>query len=91
MSGKRDYYKVLGVGRKADDAELKKAFRSLARKFHPDKNPDDSEAEKKFKEVQEAYAILSVPEERRKYDMFGHDRPGGSPFGSGGFQTVNIS
>lgn len=91
MSGKRDYYEVLGVGRKADDAELKKAFRSLARKFHPDKNPDDSEAEKKFKEVQEAYAILSVPEERRKYDMFGHDRPGGSPFGSGGFQTVNIS
>lgn len=91
MSKKRDYYEVLGVDRKASDPELKKAFRSMARKYHPDKNPDDSEAEARFKEVQEAYAILSNPEERRKYDMFGHDRPGGSPWGAGGFQGVNIS
>tara|TARA_Y100001970_G_C14259835_1_gene879252 strand:- start:23756 stop:24919 length:1164 start_codon:yes stop_codon:yes gene_type:complete len=91
MSDKRDYYEVLGIGRKASDSDIKKAFRSMARKHHPDKNPDDPESERKFKEVQEAYAILSNPEERRKYDMFGHDRPGGSPFGSGGFQGVNIS
>ena len=91
MSQKRDYYEVLGVSRKASDTELKKAFRSMARKFHPDKNPDDAEAESRFKEVQEAYAILSNAEERRKYDMFGHERPGGSPWGSGGFQGVNIS
>ena len=91
VSQKRDYYEVLGVSRKASDAELKKAFRSMARKFHPDKNPGDAEAESSFKEVQEAYAILSNAEERRKYDMFGHERPGGSPWGSGGFQGVNIS
>ncbi len=91
MSGKRDYYEVLGLDRKATDDEIKKSFRSMARKFHPDKNPDDPGAEKNFKEVQEAYAILSNPEERRKYDMFGHNRPGGSPFGSSGFQGVNIS
>ena len=91
MSQKRDYYEVLGVNRKASDSDLKKAFRSKAREFHPDKNPDDSEAEARFKEVQEAYAILSNPDERRKYDMFGHDRPGGSPWGAGGFQGVNIS
>ena len=88
---KRDYYEVLGVSRKASDAELKKAFRSMARKFHPDKNPGDAEAESSFKEVQEAYAILSNAEERRKYDMFGHERTGGSPWGSDGFQGVNIS
>lgn len=65
MSTKRDYYEVLGVDRKATEKELKNAFRSKARKFHPDKNPDDPEAEKKFKEVQEAYAILSNPDERQ--------------------------
>ena len=91
MSQKRDYYEVLGVDRKASESDLKKAFRSKARKFHPDKNPEDPDAEARFKEVQEAYAILSNPDERRKYDMFGHDRPGGSPWGSGGFQGVNIS
>ena len=78
------------ASRNASDGDIRKAFRSLARKFHPDKNPDDSDAEKKFKEVQEAYAILSNPEEKRKYDMFGHSGPGGSPFGPGGFQGVNI-
>ena len=84
MSQKRDYYEVLGVNRKASDSDLKKAFRSKAREFHPDKNPDDPEAEARFKEVQEAYAILSNPDERRKYDMFGHDAPGGGAIGPGG-------
>jgi len=91
MADKRDYYEVLGVSKDANEAELKKAFRSLARKFHPDKNPDDAESEQLFKEVQEAYAVLSNPQERRQYDMFGHDSPGGSPFGPGGFQGVNIN
>ena len=91
MSQKRDYYEVLGVDHKVSDSDIKKAFRSKAREFHPDKNPDDPDAEARFNEVQEAYAILSNPDERKKYDMFGHDRPGGSPWGAGGFQGVNIS
>jgi len=91
VAEKRDYYEVLEVPKDADQDALKKSFRSLARKYHPDKNPDDSEAEQLFKEVQEAYAVLSNPEERRQYDMFGHDSPGGSPFGPGGFQGVNIN
>ena len=91
MTEKRDYYDVLGISRNASKNDITKAFRSLARKYHPDKNPDDMEAEKKFKEVQEAYAILSNEEERRKYDTFGHSRPGSSPFGPSGFQGVNIS
>ena len=66
MTEKRDYYDVLGISRNASDSDITKAFRSLARKYHPDKNPDDTEAERKFKEVQEAYAILSNKEERRK-------------------------
>ncbi|MCK5867851.1 MAG: DnaJ domain-containing protein, partial [Candidatus Thalassarchaeum sp.] len=84
MAGKRDYYDVLGVSKDATDTEIKKAFRSLARQHHPDKNPGDDESEKRFKEVQEAYAVLSDMDERRKYDIFGHDQPGGSPFGPGG-------
>ena len=91
MAEKRDYYEVLGVSKDASDGELKKAFRSLARKYHPDKNPDDSDSEHMFKEVQEAYAVLSNPDQRRQYDMFGHDSPGGSPFGPSGFQGVNIN
>ena len=91
MSGKRDYYQVLGVSRDATESEIKRAFRSLARRYHPDKNPDDAEAETKFKQVQEAYAVLSNADQRRKYDMFGHDQPGGSPFGPGGFEGINIS
>ena len=91
MTEKRDYYDVLGISRNASDGDITKAFRSLARKYHPDKNPDDAEAEKKFKEVQEAFAILSNKDERRKYDTFGHSGPGSSPFGPGGFQGVNIS
>ena len=87
----RDFYDVLGVSRGASGDDIRKAYKKLSRKFHPDKNPDDAEAETKFKEVQEAYAVLSNPDQRRQYDMFGHDSPGGSPFGSGGFEGVKIN
>ena len=69
---KRDYYEVLGVSKDADDAAIKKAYRALAKKYHPDMNPGDAEAEKKFKEASEAYAVLSDAEKRRQYDQFGH-------------------
>ena len=84
---KRDYYEVLGVDKNADDATLKKAYRVLAKKYHPDMNPGDAEAEKKFKEASEAYAVLSDPEKRRKYDQFGHAAfdNGGGGGGYGGF------
>ena len=91
MSVKRDYYEVLDIKRDASQSEIKKSFRSLARKFHPDKNPNDPESELKFKEVQEAYAILSNPSEKRKYDTYGHNGPWGSTFGSGGIKGVNIN
>ena len=91
MASKRDYYVILGVDKEASEDQIKQSFRSLARKYHPDKNPNNPEAEAKFKEIQEAYAILSNPEERRNYDLYGHERPGGSPFGSRGFQGVDIS
>ena len=68
---KRDYYEVLGVDKNADDATLKKAYRALAKKYHPDMNPGDKEAEQKFKEASEAYAVLSDPDKRRQYDQFG--------------------
>jgi len=70
---KRDYYDVLGVGRDADDAQIRKAFRTLARQFHPDVNPDDPEAEARFKELAEAYEVLNVPETRAVYDRYGFD------------------
>ena len=91
MGDKRDYYEVLEISKGASDSDIKKSFRSLARKYHPDKNPNNPDAENKFKEIQEAYAILSDPQERNKYDTYGHNRPGGSPFGPGGFQGVNIN
>ena len=72
MADKRDYYEVLGVDKNADDATLKKAYRKLAKKYHPDVNPGDKEAEAKFKEATEAYTILSDPEKRKQYDQFGH-------------------
>lgn len=72
MAEKRDYYEVLGVDRNADEAALKKAYRQLAKKYHPDVNPGNAEAEAKFKEATEAYGILSDPEKRRQYDQFGH-------------------
>lgn len=84
---KRDYYEVLGVDRGADDATIKKAYRQLAKKYHPDANPGDQEAEKKFKEASEAYAILSDSEKRRQYDQFGHAAfdGGAGGAGAGGF------
>lgn len=81
---KRDYYEVLGVPKTADDAALKKAYRVLAKKYHPDANPGDAEAEKKFKEASEAYGVLSDPEKRKQYDQFGHAAFDGSA-GGGGF------
>ena len=88
---KRDYYEVLGVDRNADEAALKKAYRVLAKKYHPDMNPGDAEAEKKFKEASEAYAVLSDPEQRRQYDQFGHAAfEQGGP-GAGGFDGFNFS
>lgn len=79
---KRDYYEVLGVDKSADEATIKKAYRALAKKYHPDVNPGDAEAEKKFKEASEAYAVLSDPEKKRQYDQFGHSAFEG---GMGGF------
>jgi chaperone protein DnaJ len=100
---KRDYYEILGVARSADDAAIKKAYRTLAKKYHPDSNPGDKEAEKKFKEASEAYSVLSDPEKRKAYDQFGHaafesggSGPGGgfggfSGFGGfGGFDTSDM-
>lgn len=82
---KRDYYEVLGVDKNADDAAIKKAYRVLAKKYHPDMNPGDKEAEKKFKEASEAYAVLSDAEKRRQYDQFGHAAFEGGAGGAGGF------
>ena len=79
---KRDYYEVLGVEKTASADEIKKAYRKLAMKYHPDRNPDNPEAADKFKEASEAYACLSDPEKRQRYDQFGHD---GAAFGPGGF------
>jgi molecular chaperone DnaJ len=81
---KRDYYEVLGVDKNADDAAIKKAYRTLAKKYHPDMHPGDAEAEKKFKEASEAYAVLSDPEKKRQYDQFGHAAFDGG-MGGGGF------
>src|ERR671910_3889436 len=87
----RDYYDVLGVDRKASQDEVKKAYRELARKWHPDRNPDDPKAEERFKEIQQAYSTLSDPEKRKQYDAggrfagFGAGRFGGGGFPGGGF------
>ena len=91
MADKRDYYEVLGINKTASDDEIKTAFRQMAKKYHPDLHPDDKDAEAKFKEVNEAYGVLSDPDKRRKYDQFGHAAfdpaaggySGGSPFGGG--------
>lgn len=87
---KRDYYEVLGVDKSADEAAIKKAYRNLAKKYHPDVNPGDAEAEKKFKEASEAYAVLSDAEKRRQYDQFGHAAFEGGA-GGGGFDFTHMS
>lgn len=89
MADKRDYYEVLGVDKNADDAALKKAYRELAKKYHPDANPGDKEAEAKFKEASEAYAVLSDADKRRQYDQFGHAAFDGSS-GGGAYDFSNM-
>ncbi|MBA3423729.1 MAG: molecular chaperone DnaJ [Rubrobacteraceae bacterium] len=96
MATKRDYYEVLGLSREASEAEIKKSYRRLARSHHPDANPDDSNAEERFKELTEAYEVLSNAESRRAYDTYGHQVPrgggaGGYPGGGdsfGGFEDI---
>jgi molecular chaperone DnaJ len=89
MTSKRDYYDILGVGRDADATELKAKYRKLALKYHPDRNPDNKEAEDKFKEAAEAYEVLTDPQKRKIYDQYGHKGLEGSGFsGAGGFEDI---
>jgi molecular chaperone DnaJ len=92
VSSKRDYYEVLGVTREATDREIKSAYRRLAVKYHPDKNPGDAESEERFKEAAEAYAVLSDADQRARYDRFGHAGVGSAPAGAGagfgGFEDI---
>jgi molecular chaperone DnaJ len=90
MSEKRDYYEVLGLSKGADEGEIKKAYRKLALKYHPDKNPGDSAAEEKFKEAAEAYEVLSNPEKKAQYDRFGHAGMGGQGGFGGGMNMDDI-
>jgi molecular chaperone DnaJ len=87
---KRDYYEVLGVSKGASEAEIKKAYRQMALKYHPDKNPDDKSAEEKFKEAAEAYDVLGNAEKKQKYDQYGHRGMGGNGGGYGGGQHMNM-
>ena len=90
MSDKRDYYEVLGVSKSASETEIKKAYRKLALKYHPDKNEGDTAAEDKFKEAAEAYEILSNAEKKSRYDQFGHaGMSGGGGFGGGGGMNMD--
>jgi molecular chaperone DnaJ len=94
MSNKRDYYEILGIEKNADDKQIKKAYRKMAIKFHPDKNPDDSTAEEKFKEAAEAYEVLSDGNKRARYDQYGHagmsGAAGGGGYGGGGMNMDDI-
>jgi molecular chaperone DnaJ len=91
MSQKRDYYEILGISKSADEGEIKKAYRKMALKYHPDKNPGDKEAEDKFKEAAEAYEVLSDSNKRARYDQFGHaGMNGGGGFGGGGMNMDDI-
>jgi len=90
MSDKRDYYEVLGISKSASVSEIKKAYRKMALKYHPDKNPDDSSAEAKFKEAAEAYEVLSNPQKKQRYDQFGHAGVGGAAGGFGGMDMDDI-
>ncbi len=92
MNKKRDYYEILGVSRNATQEEIKKAYRKLARKYHPDLNPNNKEAEEKFKEISEAYQVLSDPEKRKLYDQYGHAAFAGAGAGTGseGFGGINF-
>jgi len=91
---KADYYELLGTSRSADEKELKSAFRKMAMKHHPDRNPDDAAAEAKFKEINEAYEVLKDPQKRAAYDQYGHaafEQGGGGGFGGGGFAGGGFS
>ena len=92
MAQKQDYYEVLGVQKNASEDDIKRAYRKLAIKYHPDKNPGDKQAEEMFKKVAEAYEVLSDPQKRQRYDQFGFDDPmsGGSGFGGQGFDPFDI-
>jgi molecular chaperone DnaJ len=87
---KRDYYEVLGVSKAASPDDIKKAYRKIAIKFHPDKNPDDPSAEDKFKEAAEAYEVLSNPDKKQRYDQFGHQGLNGGGYGGGGMNMEDI-
>jgi len=87
---KRDYYEVLGIDRNASPEEIKKAYRKQALKYHPDKNPDDHNAEEHFKEAAEAYEVLSDPEKKARYDQYGHNGLGGAAGGGFGAGEMNI-
>ena len=89
---KRDYYEILGVTKGADEGEVKKAYRQMALKYHPDKNPGDKASEEKFKEAAEAYEVLSNPDKKARYDQFGHNgmsgAGGGGGYGGGGHMNM---
>ena len=90
MSQKRDYYEVLGLQKNATADEIKKAYRKIAIKYHPDRNPGDKEAEEKFKEAAEAYNVLHDPQKRQQYDQFGFNGPGAGGFGGFGGTSMNM-